>query len=105
MFRKQPKKARAPLRAARRIFHGVSIKVSGDFPCTAAIDLHGRRFLADEAPPLPMHGCANPQNCRCVYKHFDDRRTGLRRESDEGMPLKDYSKDIRNGVGRRVTDG
>ncbi len=105
MFRKQPKKVRARLSTARRIFHGVSIKASGDFPCTAAIDLRGRRFLADEAPPLPLNGCVDPQNCRCVYEHFDDRRTGLRRESDEGMPLKDYSKDMRDGVGRRVTDG
>ena len=105
MFRKRRKKARAPFSATRRIFHGVSIKTNGDFLCGVAIDLDGKRFLADEAPPLPLNGCADPQNCRCVYEHFDDRRTSLRRESDEGIPRKEYSKDVRNGVGRRVTDG
>ncbi len=36
---------------------------------------------------------------------FDDRRTQVRRQSDVGLPLKYFSYDIRQGVGRRVTDG
>ena len=35
---------------------------------------------------------------------FDDRRTQVRRQSNVGLPL-NYGYDIRQGVGRRVTDG
>ena len=104
-FLKRARTVPLPLRAARRIFHGISIKTHGDFQCAAAIDLCGRRFLADEAPSLPLDGCADQQNCQCVYEHFDDRRTILRREADEGLPRKNYVDDARYGVGRRVTDG
>ncbi len=73
--------------------------------CNAAAELHGRRFLADEALSLPLAACPTPSNCQCFYTHFDDRRTGLRRDSDEGLPGKVHPDDVRHGIGRRVTDG
>ena len=36
---------------------------------------------------------------------FDDRRTQVRRQSDVGLALTYFPYDIRQGVGRRVTDG
>ncbi|MCZ6659117.1 MAG: hypothetical protein O7C67_17660 [Gammaproteobacteria bacterium] len=36
---------------------------------------------------------------------FDDRRTQVRRQSSIGLPLDYFRHDIRQGVGRRVTDG
>ena len=99
------RRPRPPARTtARRLFHGVSIKTADSFICEAAGGLLHRRFLAEETPHLPLDGCSNPQNCKCVYQHHDDRRTDIRRESDQGLPAKDYSEDVRLGVGRRVTD-
>ncbi len=103
-FLRLVKKPRPPLRATYSVFHGVSIDSRNQVMCNAAAELHGRRFLADEAPRLPLDACLTPSNCHCVYKHFDDRRTGLRRDSDEGLPGKVHPVDVRYGVGRRVTD-
>ncbi len=36
---------------------------------------------------------------------FDDRRTQVRRQSSVGLPLNYFRYDIREGVGRRATDG
>jgi hypothetical protein len=102
-------KARAtgktPIRTARKLFHGVSIHTDGLSACDAARGLENVRFLADDAPMLPLSDCSNPAGCRCKYQHYDDRRTEARRESDIGLPMKDHPNDARTGVGRRVTDG
>ena len=82
-----------------RIFRGVSIKTNGEFVCSAATVLQRRRYLTHEAPYLPLAECTDIQNCRCVYKHFDDRRTHVRREPDDGLPLKDHPNSVRQGVG------
>ncbi len=103
-FLRLVKKPRPPLRATYSVFHGVSIDSRNQVMCNAAAELHGRRFLADEAPRLPLDACLTPSTCHCVYKHFDDRRTGLRRDSDEGLPGNVHPVDVRYGVGRRVTD-
>jgi len=96
-----------PARAttARRLFHGVSIIPGKDKHCAAVDALTNVRYLADEAPMLPVPGCECRPDCRCKYQHFDDRRTEARRESDVGLPVKHYPNDVRNGFGRRVTDG
>jgi hypothetical protein len=102
--RKHPKK-HAPLKGtARRIFHGVSV-VPGDEACDSVCQIANVRFLADDAPMLPLAGCEHPHECRCRYQHFDDRRTDARRESDVGLPMKDHPNEARSGHGRRVTDG
>ncbi len=95
----------AGVRSASHIFHGVGV-VSGESPqCAKARAIASERFLSEEAPLLPLSGCENPQACTCTYRHFEDRRTDLRRESDEGLPIKDHPENARNGFGRRVTDG
>ena len=103
MFRLKKRK-RIPVRTARQIFHGVAIK-PGTGGCIAAQDLSRLRYLADDAPLLPLADCPNPAACVCTYEHFEDRRTLSRRDSDVGLPIKDHPRDIRSGVGRRVTDG
>ena len=99
--------SRNQLRAttARRIFHGVAIIPDRNSPCEAVTALANVRYLADEAPMLPVAGCSNRGSCHCKYQHFDDRRTEARRESDIGMPVKNHPNDSRSGSGRRVTDG
>jgi hypothetical protein len=105
--KEEKKKGKKPsaTRTASHIFHGVGI-VSGESPqCSAARAIADQRFLSEEAPRLPLADCSNPQLCTCTYRHFDDRRTDLRRESDEGLPIKDHPDNARNGFGRRITDG
>ncbi|HEY3697708.1 MAG TPA: hypothetical protein VGK97_00150 [Spongiibacteraceae bacterium] len=46
--------------------------------CNAVQPLYGKRFLATEAPALPVAGC-NVRPCPCRYIHFVDRRTEDRR--------------------------
>ncbi len=105
MFRFLRRKDRNTQRSTKRHrFQGVSVAPSRHFVCHAALALEGERFLADEAPPLPLDGCADPRSCRCVYQHFKDRRTGFRRDSDDGLPIRDHANDIRSGKDRRITD-
>lgn len=96
---------KSPIRTARKLFHGVSIRPDKVSACEAARNLENLRFLADEAPMLPLSDCSNPSGCRCRYQHYDDRRTDARRESDIGLPMKDHPNENRSGAGRRVTDG
>ena len=96
------KKRRQPLGVVRDVFHAVSIELA---ICEAAAELQSKQFLADEAPSLPLDACSNPSNCRCTYKHLDDRRTGYRRDTDDGLPNREHSNNVRRGVGRRITDG
>ena len=104
-FLKGSRKARPPPRTTRYKFHGVLIKANSEFVCFAATALQDRRYLSDEAPHLPLAGCTDLQSCKCVYEHLDDRRTGdVRRESDDGLPLRDHPYNYRHGEGRRVTD-
>ena len=60
-------------------YHSVNV-VSGSYMCAAAAALKDKKILSAEAPMLPLKECDNPGDCRCVYKHFDDRRQGTRRE-------------------------
>lgn len=46
--------------------------------CNAVQPLYGKRFLATEAPALPVAGC-NVRPCPCRYIHFADRRAEDRR--------------------------
>ena len=63
-------------------FHAVEIIGHGR-TCTSARHLKGKRFLDREAPLLPLQQCNSP-DCRCNYRHHDDRRQGPRR-SDIGL--------------------
>ena len=60
-------------------YHAVSIK-PGAYACSAANDLAGDRFLASEAPSLPLPDC-DAAECDCHFTHHKDRRTGKDRRS------------------------
>jgi len=85
-------------------WHAVAIR-SSQLRCPAATQLGKRRFLSGEAPSLPLPDCACSEQCRCLYQHFDDRRTLTRRATDEGRPAPAYrGADRRRAPGRRQTD-
>ena len=94
-----------PIGAARRIFHAVSVQPDQGDCCDAVAQIQGRRYLSDEAPLLPLADCTRSQDCKCRYEHYDDRRTNVRRDTDQGLPEKLRPEEDREGPGRRVTDG
>jgi hypothetical protein len=65
-----PVPQRAP--AKRESFHAVSIRY-GLESCEAAVRIAGQRFLAGQAPALPLPDCDRSQ-CKCRYVHHADRR-------------------------------
>lgn len=66
-------------------WHAVEIRYDADCVCAAAKTTAGRRFLATEAPLLPLTDCDRRDQCQCRYRHFPDRRKGPRRRV-EGAP-------------------
>lgn len=60
-------------------FHAVSIKY-GATACDSARELAGQRFLASDAPRLPLRDCV-ADRCECRFVHHDDRRSGRDRRS------------------------
>ena len=60
-------------------YHAVSIK-PGAYACRAATELAGQRFLAAEAPNIPLPAC-NAAECSCRFVHHKDRRSGKDRRS------------------------
>jgi len=89
----------------RHSFHCVVVEARGG-GCEASRRLDGVRFLASEAPQLPLAGCSQG-SCECVYRHFEDRRYHMRRSPHVphlGRPVADVSPDRRLRLGRRKTD-
>jgi hypothetical protein len=84
-------------------WHAVSV-VGGTPACTAVAKLRGRRFLAEEAPRLPIVDCSAPASCRCTYRHFADRRATLRRAADRGMAGRYAGVERRSAPSRRMDD-
>ena len=94
-----------PIGAKREIFHSVSVETNDQIAiCTPVAPLVGQRFLAEDAPRIPVEGCTNP-DCRCRYVHYRDRRTESRRDSDHFIAVRKFhNPDLRSGSGRRVSD-
>jgi hypothetical protein len=59
-------------------FHAVTVKFRKD-ACNAVRELKAKRFLASEAPRLPLPKCT-AKNCSCRFVHYDDRRGDERRD-------------------------
>ena len=60
-------------RRSPRPFPATSIAHPAD-ACSAAREIDRTRFLAWEAPSLPLAGC-NTEECRCHYIYHGDRRS------------------------------
>jgi hypothetical protein len=73
--------------------------------CARATALHEKRFLAREAPALPLKGCTLSSSCNCMYKHYVDRRTGPRRDQERtGRRMVKAPIERRSARGRRGSD-
>jgi hypothetical protein len=69
-------------KVADTTYHAVSIKF-GENACAAAKGMTGHRFLASDAPRLPLPGC-DAAVCECRFAHHKDRRAGKDRRSPFG---------------------
>ncbi|HVO00371.1 MAG TPA: hypothetical protein VMT49_10050 [Steroidobacteraceae bacterium] len=80
--------------------------VAGASPCAAALALREKRFLASEAPRLPLRDCDRQNACQCKYQHLADRRGEPRRSADSafGGAAKSVSPERRRPGERRERD-
>lgn len=56
--------------------------VPGRGACEGAEALREQRFLARNAPRLPLPNCSKQDQCQCKYERYSDRRSDLRRSDD-----------------------
>ena len=70
----------------------------GGEACAKAVALHDKRFLARDAPALPLKGCTRSATCNCIYRHYADRRAGPRRDAAAAG-----TRPLRSPVERRAT--
>jgi len=68
--------------------------------CPKAAALQDKRFLARDAPALPLKGCTRSAACQCIYRHYVDRRAGPRRDA---APV--AGRTVRTPVERRAARG
>lgn len=83
-------------------YHSVTI-IPDKNGCASARRQVNQRFLAREAPRLPLPGC-DAVACQCRYAHFDDRREDERRNSHalrRGLSSGPGDTDFRSGSDRR----
>jgi hypothetical protein len=92
-------------RAARAAEQFASVEIrrrSG--ACSAARALEGQRFLANQAPALPLAGCTKTR-CDCTFAKRSDRRTDERRWGHEALTAMMFLKaERRKRGGRRDAD-
>ncbi|MCC7460861.1 MAG: hypothetical protein IT480_00210 [Gammaproteobacteria bacterium] len=85
-------------------YHAVAIHCGRGRACRTARRLEGQRFLAREAPRLPLPDC-DSATCSCRYRHYEDRRMDVRRASDEHRVEHPYAGvERRQHRGRRCND-
>jgi hypothetical protein len=87
-------------------WHAVSIVLQGT-SCAAATLCRSRRFLSAQLPSLPLRDCDRAADCPCKYKHYEDRRAGVRRSDDVHRDLRSefVDRNRRSTRGRRTVDG
>lgn len=92
-------------------YAAVKIKPIKHHSCDAAYEASCRIYLKSEAPFLPLRDCGRPNDCRCSYVHYNDRRQGSRRSpliNTDGLKLQGYplhrEKRDKKKRGRRKTD-
>lgn len=85
-------------------WHAVSV-VGGPGACAAVKKLGPKRFLADEAPRFPLPECSSAWRCKCIYRHFPDRRASPRRAGERnGLLGPRIGAERRETHGRRAND-
>jgi hypothetical protein len=84
-------------------YHAVAV-IPGPGACASAHRFAGARYLSSRAPRLPLPSC-DAAECKCRFKHFNDRRVGPRRRADVGfMPGTFNGAERRQSRGRRAED-
>lgn len=88
-----------------RPFQAVAV-YRGPAACAMARRFGEHRFLAKDAPSLPLSSCNMPHKCTCRFLKFNDRReTTQRRLMDVGFDVQMFSgKERRFQRGRRSSD-
>jgi hypothetical protein len=100
---KVPPPASAPGAPLRR-FQAISI-YRGVVACDMARKFGEHRFLAKDAPPLPLTGCSMRERCQCRYIKHRDRRGESRRLVDFGVSVRMFDgRERRSSQGRRSED-
>jgi hypothetical protein len=78
----------------------------GGEACAKAGALHDKRFLARDAPALPLKGCTRSAACTCIYRHYVDRRAGARRDAAPDAPAAPVApRPVRVPLERRAARG
>lgn len=77
----------APPKRDKR-YYGVSVR-PGTNCCDAIKAIAHERYLQGEAPQLPLPGC-DREECRCVMRPENDRRTQIDRRADAFSAYGDY---------------
>ncbi|MCU0758280.1 MAG: hypothetical protein MUF07_03645 [Steroidobacteraceae bacterium] len=96
--------ARAPTTSRTNSYQAVSV-IACPQACAAACEAQGQRFLARQAPRLPLPGCDRPASCRCRFEKFADRRTAQQRSPYNNPHAIGYGgAEKRRNRGRRSTD-
>jgi len=73
-----PEPARASTVSRTNAFQAVGV-IACSQGCSAVGQAKGVRFLARQAPRLPLPDCDRAANCRCRFEKFADRRTLVQR--------------------------
>ena len=103
MFKGKANRRKSDVKSIVHLFHGVEVMPSRN-ACAEVLKLEGKRLLSEEAPLLPLASCSRVTKCTCRYRHYKDRRTEARRDSDDGLPQRYVIDERRVRAGRRVTD-
>lgn len=90
-------------RSTRRSYHAVEVVYPSGRSCAAVRRLKGKAFLSAEAPKIVVEGCSQPKECQCRYKHLEDRRRNLRRDTDMGFPPRRMVDERRKTSDRRTS--
>jgi hypothetical protein len=87
-----------------RPFQAISI-FRGVTACTLAKRFSDHRFLAKDAPQLPLTGCTMAGTCQCRFLKHKDRRADGRRFVEFGASQRSFlGQERRLRGGRRRTD-
>jgi hypothetical protein len=86
-------------------YEGVTlVPKSGSCPKAHELSRMKRRFLAGEAPTLPLQECTTREDCGCHYASFTDRRLTERREKSFSSNRCFAGPERRRTHGRRSSD-
>lgn len=88
----------------KQSYHAVEIHAAAQ-ACPAVRSFRDKRFLSRDAPPIPLPSCSAP-DCDCVYVHYDDRRSGPRRDAylHGAYRQGERKQERRRQTGRRFSD-